>query len=192
MIFHKTTYNDICKYYSDNIVKLPCTGDRLWQIFHIDHDEVRLRDMDGFEIYLDLSEEYEIDYPLPGRVVYQDGPQAVMLARKPAQQYNRGLHTKNTQLSQLRAIGDWSNCGFSIQKLQQFVDKPAYQTIAGITHGDCDSVALNRYFSVARVGTLFVLNKAIGTVDTEAKKVSCHKLFHEDVKPLFPADWSFV
>jgi len=73
MIFHKSTYADIQKYYPDNIVKFKETGDRLWRICSIMHHEIRCMDADGFEIFLDLNEPYEVDYPLPGRVVYQSG-----------------------------------------------------------------------------------------------------------------------
>ena len=55
MIFNKENYNDICKYYTSNIIKLGVTEDRLWQIVDIRPSEVTLVDVDGFTAYLTLS-----------------------------------------------------------------------------------------------------------------------------------------
>ena len=193
MIFHKSTYNDIQKYYTDNIVKFKETGDRLWHIVSIRPDEIKCIDADGFEIHIDLNEEYEVDYPLPGRVVYQDGSYACLLSRKPAKQYNRGIHTQNTSVQFLRKAGDWANYGMSLQKLQQFVDKPAYQTVETIDW-DCgyESWALNRYFAVSKLGAIKCLSKTIGAFDFNTKKIKLSSsLFKSEVKSLFPG-WEFV
>ena len=193
MIFHKSTYSDIQKYYPDNIVKFKETGDRLWRINNINHDEVRCQDADGFEIFLDLNEPYEVDYPLPGRVVYQNGANACMLHRIPAKQYNRGIHSQNTALSSLRSDGQWSNIGFSIQKLQQFVDKPSYQEVSLIDFSADTyySWALSRHFSICRGGYVFALGTKIGNFDAPAKAICVNSLFKPDLIPLFPG-WKFV
>ena len=193
MIFHKSTYSDIQKYYPDNIVKFKETGDRLWRIVNINHDEIKCIDADGFELYLDLDEPYEVDYPLPGRVVYQNGANACMLARIPAKQYNRGIHNQNTGLFLLRKDGSWTTAGFSIQKLQQFVDKPAYQDVSLINweEGSYSSWALNWYVSISREGGIFVLNKLIGTFNYNNKKINVNSLFKNEIEILFP-NWTFI
>jgi len=199
MIFHKSTYNDIQKYYQDNIVKFTKeTGDRLWLIKNISPSEVRCVDADGFEIYIDLNEEYEVDYPIPGRTVYQYGKHAAMLFRKPAKQYNRGIHHQNTSLSILRDQGSWQNNPINIHILQQFVDKPAYQDVnsfaVSILDGDNykESIALDRHFAVTSTGFLFCLSKQIGHVQWEHKTVKTStSLFNSNLNKLFP-DWKIV
>jgi len=193
MIFHKSTYSDIQKYYPDNIVKFKETGDRLWRICHISTSEVRCTDADGFELYLDLNEPYEVDYPLPGRVVYQNGANAAMLYRIPAKQYNRGIHSANTALSVLTAGGSWNNSGFSIQKLQQFVDKPAYQDVSLINWEDTtySSWALSRHVSICRGGLIYVLSLNVGNFSWESKTLSINPLFKSEMAPLFPG-WNMV
>jgi len=193
VIFHKSTYSDIQKYYPDNIVKFKETGDRLWRIIQIGHNEVRCQDADGFEIFLDLDEPYEVDYPLPGRVVYQNGPNACMLHRIPAKQYNRGIHSQNTALSVLTSGGSWQNTGFSIQKLQQFVDKPAYQDVSLISFGEdsYSSWALNRHISICRSGGIYALASLVGSFNWGEKTLSVNPLFKPDLIPLFPG-WKFV
>jgi len=183
MIFHKSTYSDICKYYPDNIVKFKETEDRLWRITHITHNEVICIDADGFELSIDLNEEYEVDYPLPGRVVYQNGPNACLLHRIPAKQYNRGIHSQNTALSTLRGDGTWTNLGISIQKLQQFVDKPAYQDVSLIDwNSDYHSWALNKYVSVCRCGLIFILHTCVGSCNYVDKTVDIIPLFKPEIK----------
>jgi len=193
MIFHKSTYSDIQKYYPDNIVKFKETGDRLWRICSIMHHEVRCMDADGFEIFLDLNEPYEVDYPLPGRVVYQSGGNACMLYRIPAKQYNRGIHSQNTALSVLSSSGSWGNTGFSIQKLQQFVDKPSYQDISliNLEEPGYSSWALSRHVSICRAGAVFVLASCVGSFSFAEKTISANPLFMSELKPLFPG-WKFV
>lgn len=193
MIFHKSTYNDIQKYYPDNIVKFKETGDRLWQIRSISSNEIRCSDTDGFEIYLDLNEPYEVDFTLPGRVVYQNGARACMLSRIPAKQYNRGIHSQNTGLYTLNGGGEWLSAGFNIQKLQQFVDKPSYQDISLIDFNspDYSSWALSRHFSICRGGYIFALGTKIGTLDVTSKTVFVNNLFKSNLTPLF-AGWKFA
>ena len=187
MIFHKSTYNDIVKYYSNNIVKLKETEDRLWQIVSITPHEVSLRDCDGFYVYLDLNEEYEVDYPLPGRVVYQNGEYASFLYRKPAKQYNRGIHNQNTGLLIL-SNGKWQTFDISIERLQQFVDKPCYQDVNNLTEGYA-SWAISPQFALCS-GKIFCLNKEVGAYSTADKRVVLKsKLLLPEVKALFK-DWS--
>lgn len=191
MIFNSANYHDIIKYYSGTIIKTKETGDRLWRIGHITPKEVELTDCDNFTIYLDLTEDYEVDYPMPGRVVYQNGDSAWMLYRKPAKQYYRGLHTHNTGLLAL-INNKWLSCDINIDTLQQFVDKPCYQNLQSLSE-QYESWALNPYFSVSRQGGLFCLNKQIGTVNFQTKTIKLVSfLFKDEVTALMSPDWKFV
>jgi len=193
VIFHRSVYEDIRKYYSNTIIKLPnLSGDRLWQIVSINPDEIKLIDVDGMEIYIDLNEEYEVEYPLPGRVVYQMPGIAGIVLRRPAKQYYRGLHKENTSLSYYRSEGDLGSLPWNIQTLQEFVDKPCYQDPNTITDTDGSSWALNPYMAVCSGGLVMVLTTKVAKVSWEDKKIWLLKpLFKPEVQKAFPG-WSFA
>ena len=188
MIFHRDNYEDIRKYYNHTIIKLPeLSDDRLWQILSITPDEVKLQDVDGMEIYMDLNDPYTVEYPLPSRTVYQHQDRAALLTRKPAKQYYRGLHKDNTQLAFYRNDGVLSLIGWDIGVLQQFVDKPAYQDIYTINLEEGYSWALSRHMAVARTGNIMVLNKCVGIANfTEKTVLMQNQLFKPEVKEVFP------
>ncbi len=192
MIFHRHNYEDIKRYYANTIIKLPIlSGDRLWQIVSINMDEVKMVDVDGMEIYIDLNEEYEVEYPLPGRVVYQTPNQrAGLIHRRPAKQYYRGLHKENTSLSWYTPSGDLSGMAWNLHTLQEFVDKPCYQDPNTINVNEGDSWALNPYMAVTSHGRVMVLTQTVALVDWESKKIKMLKpLFKQEVKQAFPF-WS--
>lgn len=188
MIFHKSNYEDIKRYYANTIIKLPeISGDRLWQIVSMTPDEVRLHDVDGMEVYIDLNDEYEVDYPLPGRVVYQCKDRAAILLRRPAKQYYRGLHKENTTLSYYTVDGSIVGYSWSIDTLQMFVDKPAYQDPHTIVLSEGISWALNKHMAVTRSGQVMVLGAYVAHVDWSTKEISIIKrLFKPEVKDAFP------
>jgi hypothetical protein len=194
MIFHRHNYEDIKRYYANTIIKLPqLSGDRLWQIVSISMDEVKMVDVDGMEIYIDLNEEYEVEYPLPGRVVYQttDG-RAALLHRRPAKQYYRGLHKENTSLMYYGGGGELHSMGWNIHTLQEFVDKPCYQDVNTIDFDCGESWALSPHIALSSCGRLLALSTTIAVVDKKAKSIAMVKsLFTPEVKQLFP-NWSFV
>ena len=190
MIFHRSVYNDIVKYYSGNIIKLTSlTGDRLWRVVDICPDEVVLKDVDGFEIYMDLNDEYQVDFPLPKRAVYQSGHRAWMLQRKPAKQYNRGIHEQNTMVKSL-GTSLWTSSPFNINVLQQFVDKPAYQDPDNLDM-EYESWAITPVLSVNRAGRVWALDKVIGQVSSfEQKQMNLiSSLFKPEITTAFPT-WS--
>lgn len=190
MIFHRSVYNDIVKYYSGNIIKLTSlTGDRLWKVIDICPDEVALKDVDGFEIYMDLNDEYQVDFPLPKRAVYQSGHRAMLLQRKPAKQYNRGIHEQNTMVKSL-GTSLWTFSPFNIDVLQQFVDKPAYQDPDNLDM-EYDSWAITPVLAVNKVGRVWALDKVIGQVNSfEQKQMTLtSSLFKPEITTAFPT-WS--
>jgi len=193
MIFHRSNYDDIRKYYSNNIIKLPnISGDRLWQITHISPSEVRLVDVDGTEIYIDLEDEYEVDYALPSRAVYQSKDRACMLARRPAKQYSRGLCKENTSLFYYSSGGEVCGYSWNLETLQQFVDKPAYQEVSTINLDEGYSWALNKHMAVSHTGIVLVLSKAVASISWGEKQIlSCSSLFKPEVQQAFPG-WTFA
>jgi hypothetical protein len=189
MIFHRSNYEDIKRYYANTIIKLPqLSDDRLWQIVSITMDEVKLVDVDGMEIYIDLNEEFEVEYPLPGRTVYQmpDG-RAGMLHRKPAKQYYRGLHKDNTALSCYLGDGSLTGLVWNLHTLQEFVDKPCYQSANMLDPSEGTSWALNKHMAVTDVGRIMVLNLTVGIANFEEKTIKVIKpLFNQEIKEAFP------
>jgi hypothetical protein len=191
MIVHSGNYSDIQKYYLGTVVKLSITGDRLQKICEVHEDEITLVDVDGMEITIDLSEPYEIDYPLPTRAVYQMGKSAVMLARRPAQQYYRGIHEKNTSLQYLNSTGEWRPMAVTLENLQQFVDKPCYHNIEfGFDWEPYQSYALDNVFSVSKSLNIFALASPIAQMNPNTKSVLCTPLFRTELQQLFPKDWT--
>ena len=193
MIFHRDNYEDIRKYYSNTIIKLPeLSGDRLWQIVSITPDEIKLHDVDGMEIYMDLNDPYTVEYPLPARTVYQYGHRAALLVRKPAKQYYRGLSKDNTSLSVYRTDGTMSALVWGLETLQQFVDKPAYQDVHTINPEEQDSWALSKHIALTSHGAIMVLNRCVGTVSFSDKTIKLQKpLFKQEVQQVFPG-YTFV
>lgn len=187
MIFHISNICDIQKYYTDNIIKVKEAGDRLWYVRSIGPEEVKLVDVDGMELYIDLHHPYEVDFPLPGRAVYQCGSSAYMVARAPAKQYNRGIHKQNTRMYILNQIGQWGEVPITLERLQQFVDKPCYQDINNLTPG-YSSWALSPVFSVTANGQVYALQKLIGNLSWVDKKVTVFNAFKPEIKAIF-TDW---
>jgi hypothetical protein len=194
VIFHRTNYEDIKRYYANTIIKLPqLSDDRLWQIVNINMDEVKMVDVDGMEIYIDLNEEYEVEYPLPGRTVYQM-PQgkAGLLHRRPAKQYYRGLHKDNTTLSCYLSDGTLTGLNWNLHTLQEFVDKPCYQDSNNLDTSQGDSWALNKHMAVTLSGKIMVLTQAVGYADFEEKTIKVTKpLFNREIKEAFPS-WKLL
>jgi hypothetical protein len=189
LIFHRSNYDDIKRYYANTIIKLPqLSGDRLWQIVSISPEEVKLVDVDGMEIYIDLNEEYEVEYPLPGRVVYQrhDG-RAGLIHRRPAKQYYRGLHKENTSLSCYTKDGGLAGLSWGIDTLQEFVDKPCYQDPNTIDLTAGYSWAISPYMAVTQSGLIMVLTQPVAVIESMAlKEIKMLKpLFHKEVQTSF-------
>lgn len=192
MIFHRNVLSDIHKYYAGTYVKFKETGDRLWYIKHINDYDIMCTDVDGFTIYIDLNEEYEVDFALPGRAVYQSGDSAFMLYRKPAKQYFRGISSSNTQMMRLHRNGQWEAVLLTHERLQQFVDKPSYQDINNVNFNEYQSVALNPVFSVTKNGHVMALRQQVGSCDPLTKMIQVsHNIFTPELKALFK-DWKFV
>lgn len=186
MIFHKSVIDDIKKYYLGTIVKFPNTGDRLQQIVDVYKGELRCVDADGFELFLDLDEAYEVEYAMPSRTVYQMGKRAAMLYRKPAKQYYRGIHTENTVVVTLTSTGNWSTHNIFINLLQEFVDKPCYQDINLIDPRSFDSIALNKYVAVTTHGKVYIHTSHVGSVSFQEKTVTVfNSLFKPELTEAF-------
>jgi len=83
--------------------------------------------------------------------------------------------------------GSCSSTSWSLQSLQQFVDKPAYQDIHTIDFESGYSWALSPYMAVSSNGYVNVLNKVIALADFKAKTVKVlSTMFKPEVAQNFP------
>lgn len=188
MIFHSKNWQDIRRYFAHTYVKFKETGDRIWFIKSVTSEEVRAVDVDGFEVCIDLSEEYEIDYALPTRAVYQNGPDAHLLIRFPYKQYFRGIHELNTKVFKLNQNGAWKAVPLCFENIQQYVEKPSYQKDS-YKINKYNSWALNPDISLSSQGHIFCGVVQIGYLPMSGsalKKGKACLLFKEELKDLFP------
>ena len=185
MIFSQQNVPDIKKYYDGTYIKIPHTGDTVWYIKQIRSDEIEVEDVNGITCYLDLTEPFEVDYPLPHRTVYQHHSGAACLVRIPAKQYYRGISTKNTAIYICNSAGAWKAISLRFDTIQGFVDKPAYQDPYLLETSLEKSVALNRFLSLDQKGNLFILMTPIGKYDFKSGEITCEKLFAPEVSKVF-------
>jgi hypothetical protein len=110
-----------------------------------------------------------------------------MLHRKPAKQYYRGLHKDNTALSCYLGDGSLTGLVWNLHTLQEFVDKPCYQSANMLDPSEGTSWALNKHMAVTAVGRIMVLNLTVGIANFEEKTIKVIKpLFNQEIKEAFP------
>ena len=188
MKISKENYDDIKRYFYHTYVKIKEFGDKVWFVTNVNSQEVRLEDVDGCEVYIDLASEYELDYVIPPRTMFQRGPSAVLLQRIPAKQYYRGMHSSNTKFSYLKGNGGFAQMDWNIKVVQEFVDKPCYQTIESFQDNPdmLDSYALSPIMAVAQNGSLFVGRQKVGMFKFPSRKIKIAPLFEKMAKTMFP------
>ena len=176
MIFTSTNYEDISRYYRNTYVKFKETGERLFFIRNVDAQSVRGTDEDGteFELFLSDDHPYEVDYVLPRKSFYQMGKRAMLLARIPAKQYQRGISNGNTSLISLAKSGGISKHEISFDTLKPFVTKQTYLNMEEAVRnmGRNISAALSpRFAYVPDIGMIFVDHRAVAEVNKKEQKV---------------------
>lgn len=191
MIFSAANTTDIERYYYNTLIKLPQTGQRLWRVTAVQRHQVQLVDLDGFELYIPLDQEYEVSYVLPGRAVFQRGSGACMVFRKPAKQYQRGCSPNNTAMSMLTGTG-WKDCAWGTGEMQQFVDKPCYQDPNNLDPA-CTSWAITPLISVRREDwQVYILKKPVAKLDVSNKRLYVQRpIFTPELMAAFPG-WSIT
>ena len=177
MIFQSSNWEDISRYYRNTYVKFKDTGDRLFFIRRVDQYAVTGTDEDGteFELFLNDDHPYEVDYVLPRKSYFQVGKRAMMLARIPAKQYQRGISNGNTILTSLNKAGGIAKHDIGFEILKQFVTKQKYWTLdeAVRNKGRNYSIALSpRFAYVPDCSMIFVDQKGIAIVDKKEQTVN--------------------
>lgn len=187
MIFNRQNTKDIDRYYSGCYVKFKETGDRMFRILDVTHDYVRAQDSTGFDVWIDLNEDYNVQYVIPGRKIFQMKEYAAMLYRKPNRQFFRGMHQDNTGFAILNAAGEFKECPLDFAVVESFVNKGNYVPIHEILqNAHCTSWAVNDQIAIAREGVLKFGNAAIGKVSIKHKEIWVQKVFKLDMIDMFP------
>jgi hypothetical protein len=191
MIFNADATSDIERYYYNTLIKLSQTGQRLWRVVSVSKAQVQLVDLDGFDLYIPLDQDFEVSYVLPGRAVFQRGHHACMVYRKPAKQYQRGCSPNNTAMAHLHASG-WKDTSWGMGEMQQFVDKPCYQDPNNLDYA-YNSWAITPLISVRKEDWLvYILKKPVGRLFPDEKRLQISRpIFTPEITAAFPG-WSIL
>ena len=176
MIFLSSNYDDISRYYKGTYVKFKDTGDKLFYIRNVHRDSITGCDEDGteFELYLNDTHPYEVDYILPSKSFFQYAKRAVLLQRIPAKQYQRGISGNNVKLVSLTKTGGLSTMDMGFEVLKAFVSKQNFWSLdeAVRNKGRMISIALTpRIAYIPEAGYIFVDTTAVARVDKKDKTI---------------------
>jgi len=178
-------YEDIKRYYYRTFIKLKETEDIIWLVKDLNPAQVKLVDVHENEVFIDLSEEYEIEYAIPARTVFQRGSAAFCLVRNPAKQYMRGLSKENTMFMRL-AGRQFTPMSFDINAVQDFVNKPVYNKLLDVRDDEYDSVALSPNLSISSEGHMFAGLSRVGKISWAKKELHCDPLFKNILVKFLP------
>lgn len=191
MIFNRENAEDIRKYFLNTYVKFKETGDVLWYITSVDTYRVLAENSKGDRVELHLADEapYEMEYILPRKSYFQFQDKAVLLYRIPAQQYQRGINTKNTAMMFVGRKED-ENTKYPVPvdfpSLEWFVNKQSFFSLDEAMCSDNYSCALSpRMAYIPLDGTILVDLTPVAEVNKTLHKVSMLKpIFREEVESL--------
>lgn len=185
MIFNQHNRNDIEKYYLHTYLKFKETGDRIFKLIGVGPNSVRCVDSAGFDIHIDLAAEYEVNYVLPGRRVFQINEYAYMLYRRPARQYYRGMHHENTGFVMLQSNGTWKEVLFDFSLIESYVNKNNYSSVEEIATGNKESYALNHQMAVSKTGGVLFGNSLIATINFNKHEGFVIPIYNADMENMF-------
>lgn len=188
MLINSSNYEDIRKYFLHTFVKVQEYNDQLFYVKQVDPAYVYLESTDQqIDFRIDLTKDYNLNYIIPRKTVYQFNNVAACLARIPARQFKKGLCKQNTQISLLGATG-WGPIEFSMTTIEAFINKPAYMSVAQFMEvsGEVQSAALSPRFAVSRGGAVYLDTTLVAKANFETKIVTTRKVFEPDIAKLFP------
>lgn len=177
MEFKPSNADDISRYYRDSYVKLEEFGDQLFYVESVSTRSVQGKTETGevFEIILDETRPYPVEYVLPKKSYFQNGKHAFLLQRIPAKQYQRGLSGHNTSIKRLRKDGAMIEAAINFDNLNKYVGKKAFPNFREAVGNKekLESVALSSRFAYCN-GTLTIHLDAlaVATVSKQIKRVT--------------------
>ena len=185
-------WEDVNKYFNGTYVKFREEGELVYKIIKVNSEELIAQDMNGNKVKVDLSKEYDLDYILPKKTVYQQGEFAYILTRIPKRMWSKGVCDQNTAIMRLY-MGEWGGIPVSIDNFVSFVGKNTFYTFdAAVSNfkggGSLQSAALSNRVSMDRSGSIYVDTVRIGTYHYEQKNLMLKKAFISAISHLFTCE----
>ena len=196
MLVNQSNWEDVKKYYEKTYVKFPAlTSEQLWFIDRVTPEYIEVRSTNGDEAAIDLKKDYELDFVIPKKTVYQYGDQAVMLQRIPARQWKKGMCKNNTAFKMLGENG-WVQGPFDPQIIEGFINKPSYFPIYTAINRlqikedaqpDLISAAITPRITINRRGNIFVDEVVVAKYQDlkSGPQLTVKNIFAPDLVPHF-------
>jgi len=184
-----STYNDISRYFLHSYVKLREFGDKLLFLESVNKERCIFVDADSelFEVILEESAPYHLEYVLPRRAVFAFRDSVYLLQRVPARQYHRGCCDENTRILE---VFTGQRVDVNFRSLTAYVAKPSYvdlntalfERVSKRTVG----VPLTNRISFSRLNQLFYVDTIpVATFNREANAIMMkHDQFYPELSRL--------
>lgn len=185
MKINKYTIEDANKYLGDTIVQFKEESGRENLFYYIKADQKYIYAKNIYTnepILVDITKEYNVDFNLPRKLVFNSEGYSVLITRIPAQMWKKGIHSKNTSFYVLKELG-WHYYGFSISLIKAYIQKQEYFSLERET--EVISCALSPRISFCK-GKIYIDMTFVGTYEQNTETLTTHPMFLEDLKPYFP------
>lgn len=188
MLINKHNTNDITKYFLNTHVKFKEEGDKIFFVKKVTPNHVLVVDQNNEEAIIDLSEDYNLEYVIPKKTVFQLGEHALFLSRIPARMWKKGMSVDNTQFAKLSTTG-WEGIPFNIHTVESFVNKPCYFTledaITNFEAAQLRSAALSPRISISKNGGVWIDTVLVGKFSFAKKELACKAIYKPELSKLF-------
>jgi hypothetical protein len=188
MIFCRSNWEDISKYFSKTYMKFPEIGDEVVFV-----DKVTEYGMEGkFLIptkhgdettgwmFTFDNKEVDIDFILPKKSYFEYNGFACLLYRLPSKQFKRGLCEDNVNISCLSANGSFTTAPVSLETINAYTAKPSFKPFTKPTGQH--SYVVSPRVAVDGVGRIYVDKTKIGIVVGDTKTIAISSLFEPEIK----------
>lgn len=179
---------DVKKYFEETYIKYAPLGEGVFYVENVTDSSVQLRTQSGESHMLSFSQPFVLDYILPHKACFQYKKYAVLLQRRPARMWKKGLTTKNCFLASLQDRL-WLNTEVDFNSYLGFINKPSYinyfDALSGFKEGSLISAALSPRISMDYSKDIYVDTVKIGHVAPSLRKVKVHPLFIDEVQQIF-------
>lgn len=183
--------DDCRKYYEETFVQFKEEGlDKLFFVLSVGDGHMFVRQVQddgalGSEtIGVNIENGYNMDFILPRKACFNHHKRSLFLSRIPEKQWKKGIHSQNTIMMYLSAVGDWRKLPFSAQYLIRYISKNAWKHCDNLEL-TTESMALNTRLSLSANGYVFLDRTYVGLYNRGENTIKCHPLVHKEVLPYF-------
>ena len=174
---------DILKYFKDTFVQFKEEGNALFYVLNCDTKYLYVQEVATREFaVINLNKGYNIDFCLPRKCVFLHKDRVSMIARIPAQQWKKGIHSKNTAFYQI-VNGEWESVMFLTPLLVSYLNTK-YNTMND--YDGMRSLALSPRVSIAHNGNVFIDMIKVGVYDLRTHIFKGYAMIWDDIKKYFP------